>query len=169
MNNLEDDVDDIKVPQNIDAFLEFDDSLKGSASMKNQLKTRWKKLGGTGIVDATSRVLKDLLSDQVAMHYSWQGGKGKRHFRETACCEVMLDVLTSRTTSDGTVAEIDKVTKSWFRYAKEQMQRKTLKLRDNGRTTDEAALPTDLGEASIVEGTSHRLLDIQADNNDSDL
>ncbi|XP_070378462.1 uncharacterized protein [Dermacentor albipictus] len=169
MNNLDDDVDDIEVPQNLDAFLEFDDSLKGSATMKKQLKTRWKKLGGTGIVDATRRVLKDLLSDHVAMHYSWQGGKGKRHFRETACCEVMLDVLTSGTTCDGTVAEIEKVTKSWLRHAKERMERKAVKHPDNGRTNDEAALPTDLGEASIMEETSHRLLDIEADNDDSDL
>ncbi|XP_075560219.1 uncharacterized protein LOC142592575 [Dermacentor variabilis] len=125
-------------------------------------KTRWQKLGGTGIVDATRRVLKDLFSDHVAMHYSWQGGKGKRHFRETACCEVMLDVLTSRTTCDGTVAEIEKVTKSWLRHAKERMERKTVKHPDNGRTNDEAALPTDLGEASIIEETSHRLLDIRS-------
>ncbi|XP_065307807.2 uncharacterized protein [Dermacentor albipictus] len=150
-------------------ILEFDDSLKRSASMKKQLKTRWKKLGGTGIVDATRRVLKDLLSDHVAMHYSWQGGKGKRHFRETACCEVMLDVLTSRTTCDGTVAEIEKVTKSRLRHAKERMERKTVKHPDDGGTNDEAALPTDLEEASIMDETSHRLLDIEADNDDSDL
>ncbi|KAK8764039.1 hypothetical protein V5799_033352 [Amblyomma americanum] len=34
----------------------------------------------------------------------------------------MLAVLTSRATCDGTVAEIEKMTKSWFRHAKERMQ-----------------------------------------------
>lgn len=49
----------------------------------------WGKYGGSSGPDMTRRILVGLLSDDIAVQYSFKGGKGKRKFNELACWEII--------------------------------------------------------------------------------
>ncbi|KAL1466868.1 hypothetical protein MTO96_042458 [Rhipicephalus appendiculatus] len=116
---------DIEIPRTLDAFIQFDDSVAKSKELQKQLKAHWKKFGGISMPDTVKRIMRDMLSDEVASNYSWQGAKGKLHFRETACCQILLEIAAaSPHYQSATTSDVEVVIKSWLRHSKERLIKK---------------------------------------------
>ncbi|CAN7976053.1 unnamed protein product [Ixodes persulcatus] len=88
---VEDSSDDIILDtfNTVEDFLSFDNLLE-SEEMKKKLKMHWKGCDGKSIYDALQRVLHKLMSDEVAVEFSFQGGKGKRKFCNLRSWTVLL-------------------------------------------------------------------------------
>ncbi|CAN8023136.1 unnamed protein product [Ixodes persulcatus] len=55
-------------------FLDFDATVASSEEKKKQLMVSWGKYGGSSGPDVTRRIFVGLLSDDVAVQYSFKGG-----------------------------------------------------------------------------------------------
>ncbi|XP_064463276.1 uncharacterized protein LOC135374210 [Ornithodoros turicata] len=104
--------------EELDQFLAFDRCLKHEKEMK---KSYW----GTNTKGATLRLLRPLMTDDVATDFSWKGGKGKIKFCYLLCCDAVFRCIKSnRLLKNTTDSEIECHIKSWLRHAKERIDRK---------------------------------------------
>ncbi|XP_064462337.1 uncharacterized protein LOC135372802 isoform X3 [Ornithodoros turicata] len=110
--------------EELDQFLAIDRSLKDEKEMK-KLLTMLQQYGGTNTKDATLRLLRALMTDDVATAFSWKGGKGKIKFCDLLCCDAVFRCIKSnRLLKNTTDSEIECHIKSWLRHAKERIDRK---------------------------------------------
>nr|XP_054921006.1 uncharacterized protein LOC126518506 [Dermacentor andersoni] len=63
--------------EDIEAFEEFDAEISTNEGTRTRLMQQFHGLGGSSIGPATRRILGILLSQKVAVQYSWLGKKGK--------------------------------------------------------------------------------------------
>ncbi|XP_040064220.1 uncharacterized protein LOC115329471 [Ixodes scapularis] len=122
---VEDSSDDIILDtfNMVEDFLSFDNSLE-SEEMKKKLKMHWKGCDGKSIYDALQRVLHKLMSDEVAVEFSFQGGKGKRKFCNLRSWTVLLECLLANKGLGATEYKVEKALKSWLAHAKERMEKR---------------------------------------------
>ncbi|XP_054261016.1 uncharacterized protein LOC128985496 isoform X1 [Macrosteles quadrilineatus] len=77
------------------------------------------RLGGTTTKEVTKRILRKLLSDKLAQHYSFHGFKKKKVFGTLKMKNVIFDaVRKTPSTTQSSDAEIEGVVKDWLRQAK---------------------------------------------------
>ncbi|KAM7282403.1 uncharacterized protein ISCGN_002553 [Ixodes scapularis] len=107
----------------VEDFLSFDHLLE-SEEMKKKLKMHWKGCDGKSIYDALQRVLHKLMSDEVAVEFSFQGGKGKRKFCNLRSWTVLLECLLANKGLGATEYKVEKALKSWLAHAKERMEKR---------------------------------------------
>ncbi|XP_049518800.1 uncharacterized protein LOC119440276 [Dermacentor silvarum] len=62
----------------ITEFELFDQELSENAAMKSKLMRELAALGGRNVSLSTRRILEALMTQEVAVHYSWLGQKGKK-------------------------------------------------------------------------------------------
>ncbi|KAH7969702.1 hypothetical protein HPB52_021584 [Rhipicephalus sanguineus] len=72
--------------------------------------------GGESTQQKTSRILKSMLSWNVAVQFSLFGAKGKK-FSDLNICKLMCSSLTNDTSFRATLKDIEKAGMSWFRHA----------------------------------------------------
>lgn len=84
----------------------------------------WGKYGGSSGPDLTKRILVGLLSDDVAVQYSFKGGKGKRKFNELACWEIIKETVKAQGKLSGaTDYDVEQTVKSWLAHSKERLDK----------------------------------------------
>lgn len=66
--------------QDIEDFEKFDAGLGTNGRMKTSLVHQLAGLGGSAAAPATRRILEAIMSQKVAVQYSWLGQKGKKKF-----------------------------------------------------------------------------------------
>ncbi|XP_040073685.1 uncharacterized protein LOC120850302 isoform X1 [Ixodes scapularis] len=105
-------------------FLDFDASVASSEEKKKRLMVSWGKYGGSSGPDMTRRILVGLLSDDIAVQYSFKGGKGKRKFNELACWEIIKETVKAQGKLSGaTDYDVEQTVKSWLAHSKERLDK----------------------------------------------
>ncbi|XP_075527340.1 uncharacterized protein LOC142559655 [Dermacentor variabilis] len=95
--------------------------------VNKQAKLRMKRhmlvqSGGT-INQKTARILKSVMSWDVAKQFSWYRAKGKGKFCELNICKLLCTCLIEyikQNQEEATLKNIEKAAMSWFRHAAEQ-------------------------------------------------
>ncbi|XP_064465072.1 uncharacterized protein LOC135376492 [Ornithodoros turicata] len=115
--------DDTKPYAVLERFLDVDSSPNEESEMQKMV-AMLQKYGGTNTRDATQRILRALMTDEVATSFSWQGGKGKMKFCDLLCCNAIFRIVMSkRLLKNATRSEVEHNIKSWLRHAKERHDR----------------------------------------------
>ncbi|KAM7291912.1 BEN domain-containing protein 5-like [Ixodes scapularis] len=110
-------------------FLDFDASVASSEEKKKRLMVSWGKYGGSSGPDMTRRILVGLLSDDIAVQYSFKGGKGKRKFNELACWEIIKETVKAQGKLSGaTDYDVEQTVKSWLAHSKERLDKAAKKV-----------------------------------------
>ncbi|XP_037554786.2 uncharacterized protein LOC119431373 [Dermacentor silvarum] len=117
---------DTKPFENVEAFEEFDAEISANETMRTRLMQQFRGLGGSSIGPATRRILGILLSQEVAVQYSWLGMKGKKDFSalqvaDTITRAVMQNFSTSKR------RDVENVIKGWLRHSGEKLRKQQAK------------------------------------------
>ncbi|KAL1470406.1 hypothetical protein MTO96_040458 [Rhipicephalus appendiculatus] len=81
-------------------------------------------LGGYNASSTTRHFLEAIMTQEMAVHYSWLGRKGKRAFSTLPICDIMYRCVR-HTIASAKRCEIEDVAKTWFRHAAEKLKRRT--------------------------------------------
>ncbi|XP_077545762.1 uncharacterized protein LOC144158621 [Haemaphysalis longicornis] len=110
-------------------LLEYEEELESNAKAKLRMRKHMLVQGGDSTQQQTSRILRSILSWDVAKDYSWYGAKGKKKFSDLNICKLLCSSLTEhgKSTAPATLKDIEKAAMSWFRHAAERAaaQKKT--------------------------------------------
>ncbi|CAN7994646.1 unnamed protein product, partial [Ixodes pacificus] len=111
-------------------FLNFDASVASSEEKKKRLMVSWGKYGGGGGSSGPDwRILVGLFSDDVAVRYSFKGGKGKRKFNELTCWEIIKETVKAQGKLSGaTDYDVEQTVKSWLAHSKERLDKAAKKV-----------------------------------------
>lgn len=90
----------ITVPENlppfpfksIDEFEEFDTRIQVEADLRKYMIRRLSAIGGSGVDSLTRRILKFMLTNEVAMQFNWKG-RDKKSFEKTNLVQVIYGVF----------------------------------------------------------------------------
>ncbi|KAL1446263.1 hypothetical protein MTO96_044634, partial [Rhipicephalus appendiculatus] len=74
---------------NVKEFEKFNENLSKSTQLRSTLIKELSSLGGYNASSATRRFLEAIMTQEVAVHYSWLGRKGKRAFSTLPICDIM--------------------------------------------------------------------------------
>uniref|UniRef100_A0A224YQD1 DUF4806 domain-containing protein n=1 Tax=Rhipicephalus zambeziensis TaxID=60191 RepID=A0A224YQD1_9ACAR len=103
-------------------LLEWDGQLASDKEAKLQMKRHMTIQGGDTVRQKTTRILKSLLTWDLAKQFSWYGAKGKRKFNELNICQLLCTCLTTtlKDPEDATLKNVEKAAMTWFRHAAER-------------------------------------------------
>ncbi|XP_063232477.1 uncharacterized protein LOC134536615 [Bacillus rossius redtenbacheri] len=87
-----------------------------------------KTLGGVNITDVTFSVMKKILSNEVAMEYSYFGFKGKKTFKNLKLSEVVISVVRCHV-RDATEKAVGDRVAAWLKHARTRLSRSIQKSR----------------------------------------
>ncbi|XP_072142408.1 uncharacterized protein [Dermacentor andersoni] len=112
--------------EDIEAFEEFDAEISTNEGTRTRLMQQFHGLGGSSIGPATRRILGILLSQKVAVQYSWLGKKGKKSFSalqvaDTITRAVMQNFPTSKRN------DVKSIIKVWLRHSGEKLRKQQAK------------------------------------------
>ncbi|XP_054931679.1 uncharacterized protein [Dermacentor andersoni] len=112
--------------EDIEAFEEFDAEISTNEGTRTRLVQQFHGLGGSSIGPATRRILGILLSQKVAVQYSWLGKKGKKSFSalqvaDTITRAVMQNFPTSKRN------DVESIIKVWLRHSGEKLRKQQAK------------------------------------------
>lgn len=96
--------------------------------------------GGDTIKQKTARILKSIMSWDVAKQFSWFGAKGKMKFCELNVSKLLCTCLTENIKQDqeeATLKNIEKAAMSWFRHAAERAAAGQQRQRPLSRTSEQ--------------------------------
>ncbi|XP_072140705.1 uncharacterized protein [Dermacentor andersoni] len=105
----------------ITEFELFDQGLSESAAMKSKLVRELAALGGRNVSLSTRRILEALMTQEVAVQYSWLGQKGKKFLSLTTCDLIYKSVKCTFETVKR--SEVEDVVKTWLRHAGEKLRK----------------------------------------------
>ncbi|XP_077540832.1 uncharacterized protein LOC144153061 isoform X2 [Haemaphysalis longicornis] len=120
--------------QNIEDFENFDAGLGTNGQLKTSLVHQLAGLGGSAAAPATRRILEAIMSQRVAVRYSWLGQKGKKKFSVLNVASLIIKAV-KQNFADAKQAEIEAVIKTWLRHSGEKLKKleaKTASARDEG-------------------------------------
>ncbi|XP_070390981.1 uncharacterized protein [Dermacentor albipictus] len=105
-------------------MLDWDAELGVNKEAKLRMKRHMVVQGGDTINQKTARILKSVMSWDVAKQFSWYGAKGKMKFCELNICKLLCSNLPDRkykhNQEEATLKNIEKAAMSWFRHAAER-------------------------------------------------
>eukprot|EP00102_Acyrthosiphon_pisum_P022409 XP_016659619.1 PREDICTED: uncharacterized protein LOC107883659 [Acyrthosiphon pisum] len=90
--------------------------LKNDEIYKSNMLTALSKMGGSKTDESTKYILKKIYSDQLAMCYSWMGGKGKKVLSTMLLPKIIIEVVQKRI-QNSTEIDIVNSIKNWLRHA----------------------------------------------------
>nr|XP_054923011.1 uncharacterized protein LOC126524053 [Dermacentor andersoni] len=104
-------------------MLDWDAELGVNKEAKLRMKRHMVVQGGDTINQKTARILKSVMSWDVAKQFSWYGAKGKMKFCELNICKLLCTCLIEnikQNQEEATLKNIEKAAMSWFRHAAER-------------------------------------------------
>ncbi|XP_064467963.1 uncharacterized protein LOC135378797 [Ornithodoros turicata] len=115
----------IIVPEPLDTIEQLDQFEKQlTPETEKQLALELARLGGTSCKIAVKRMLCHLLTNKLAMLFSWLGNKGKDSFKHLKIVSIMLrGVRQIKKLEKTTEFDVETEIKSWLRHAKERQAR----------------------------------------------
>ncbi|XP_011705005.1 PREDICTED: uncharacterized protein LOC105460270 isoform X2 [Wasmannia auropunctata] len=100
--------------------------LRENAFYRNEMIKQLTRFTCKDLRASCSHIMKQTLSNEVAIHYSWYGAKKKEHFSKLHICKVIMSVL--RNSHAGVTDEdISTPLKIWLAHAKERVEREKQK------------------------------------------
>ncbi|CAN8028522.1 unnamed protein product, partial [Ixodes persulcatus] len=106
----------------LEAFLEFDSSLSSDERKRTLLLHTFTGLGGRSMGSATRNILEVLLSQKVAVNFSWLGQKGKGKFRDLNVADIIYRAVKA-TVESANKADVETIIKVWLRHAGEKLKK----------------------------------------------
>ncbi|XP_065286323.1 uncharacterized protein [Dermacentor albipictus] len=106
----------------ITEFELFDQGLSESDAMKSKLVRELAALGGRNVSLSTRRILEALMTQEVAVQYSWLGQKGKKKFLSLTTCDLIYKSVKC-TFETVKRSEVEDVVKTWLRHAGEKLRK----------------------------------------------
>lgn len=101
-----------------------------SEHYRNEMIKQLQRLTRHDVKQSCLCLMKQILSNEVAVLFSWHGAKGKEHFSKLSLCKVILSVI--RNAHEFVKDEqISNPIKIWLAHAKERMDREREKKRQN--------------------------------------
>ncbi|XP_042144175.1 uncharacterized protein LOC120840882 [Ixodes scapularis] len=122
----EDDDDDCPFQEphaSYDSFMEFECQLQASEAMRKKLVHWFAGLGGKTVGATTRRLLEALMTQNVAVNFSWKGQKGKAKFQQLQCVELIYQAVKRNPRITTTRHDIEEVIKTWLRHAAEKLRK----------------------------------------------
>ncbi|CAN7983122.1 unnamed protein product [Ixodes hexagonus] len=115
--------DALKQPfEDLKAFLKFDSDLSSDEKKRTLLLHQFTGLGGTSMGSATRNILEVLLSQKVAVNFSWIGQKGKRKFCELNVADIIYRAVKANVEC-ANKTDVQTVIKVWLRHAGEKLKK----------------------------------------------
>ncbi|XP_070168191.1 uncharacterized protein [Polyergus mexicanus] len=96
--------------------------LKNDLSYRNQMIKQLVRLTCDNMKTSCLRVIKSILSNNLAEKYSWYGAKKKQNFSKLDICKIIMNVIRKSHTNV-TDEQIAAPIKIWLAHAKERMER----------------------------------------------
>ncbi|KAF5302494.1 hypothetical protein FQR65_LT08584 [Abscondita terminalis] len=101
-----------------------------SKDFTSYLVTALARLGGENYKDVVRRIMKKVITDDVAKSYSWQGHKGKLKFCSTKLAIAILEAVKKFDKSNkATIKDIETAVAIWLTKATERIKTKSEKER----------------------------------------
>nr|XP_054930724.1 uncharacterized protein LOC129386650 isoform X2 [Dermacentor andersoni] len=97
----------------ITEFELFDQGLSESAAMKSKLVWELAALGGRNVSLSTRRILEALMTQEVAVQYSWLAQKGNKKFLSLTTCDLIYKSVKC-TFETVKRSEVEDVVKTWL-------------------------------------------------------
>ncbi|CAN7944411.1 unnamed protein product, partial [Ixodes hexagonus] len=112
--------------KSLEDFLAFEKVLAASKEKRLQLRRYLAVIGGDDAKEKTSRIIRKLLSHDIAVAFTWYGTKDKRRFCDLHFCQMMCGVLTEKQNEkevEVTLKDIERTAMTWMRHAKERLEK----------------------------------------------
>lgn len=108
--------------QTVRDLMEWDEQMATNKEAKVQMKKHMMIQGGDSVRQKTTRILKSLMTWDLAKQFSWFGAKGKKKFNELNICQLLCACLTANANSqaEATLKNVEKAAMTWFRHAAER-------------------------------------------------
>ncbi|XP_064455168.1 uncharacterized protein LOC135366414 isoform X2 [Ornithodoros turicata] len=113
----------------VESLLAFDRGLHASSGKREKLLQYIITLGGNNNGDKARRFLCQLMTDAVALQFSWKGAHGKNRFKSLECASIICRAITM-TPNSGTIAETEKAIMTWLRHAGDRMKKRNAQEED---------------------------------------
>ncbi|XP_054272752.1 uncharacterized protein LOC128993024 [Macrosteles quadrilineatus] len=114
-----------KFPINtLEEFIELEESLKNEET-NNLMIDFFTRVGGSSVEDSVRRTLVRLLSNEVAVSFSWEGRKGKRALNNLAIIKALERVVAASHPQTFTIKIFEVRVREWFRQAGTRVSNKT--------------------------------------------
>ncbi|XP_018565275.1 uncharacterized protein LOC108906485 [Anoplophora glabripennis] len=102
----------------LDEFLHLENLIRDDDTMKLYMVRRLAALGGSGVESITRRIMKFLISNDLAINFNWKGRFSKKAFEHTRIMRIIYDAVKqtfpAREHSDMLVAN---TVKEWLKHA----------------------------------------------------
>ncbi|CAN8005283.1 unnamed protein product, partial [Ixodes hexagonus] len=112
--------------KSLEDFLAFEKVLAASKEKRLQLRRYLAVIGGDDAKEKASRIIRKLLSHDIAVAFTWYGTKDKRRFCDLHFCQMMCGVLTEKQNekeAEVTLKDIERTAMTWMRHAKERLEK----------------------------------------------
>lgn len=103
-------------------FIAMEAKLKNDVAYRNQMIKQLARVTCQNIKTSCLRLMRVLLSNEVAMNYSWYGAKKKENFSKLEICKIIISVI-QKSHADVTDEQISAPIKIWLTHAKERKER----------------------------------------------
>ncbi|XP_048023088.1 glutamate--tRNA ligase-like [Megalobrama amblycephala] len=111
----------VVLPLKTQADLEALDQKLGDRSVMSAVVTMVADVGGTSIDDATRRMMKYILSNELALEYNLFGRHGKKKFKDLCLFNVVYEALKNNPlTSKVNLQEAERALSKWFTGARDR-------------------------------------------------
>ncbi|CAL8146880.1 unnamed protein product [Orchesella dallaii] len=104
-------------------FCQLCDQLKDNSAEMDKLTTILAGVGGSDYKDATRKVLRRIMRDEVALLFSMLGRKQKRNFSTTVVRDVVIGAVRQSIKPKPTESEVETVIAEWLKHAKKRIPR----------------------------------------------
>ncbi|XP_037579310.1 uncharacterized protein LOC119462023 [Dermacentor silvarum] len=121
-------------------MVDWDAELGVNKEAKLQMKRHMVVQGGDTIKQKTARILKSIMSWDVAKQFSWFGAKGKMKFCELNVSKLLCTCLienVKQNLEEATLKNVEKAAMSWFRHAAERAAAGQQRQRPLSRTSEQ--------------------------------
>ncbi|XP_077536346.1 uncharacterized protein LOC144148703 isoform X3 [Haemaphysalis longicornis] len=125
----------------IEEFEKFNQDLSQSINMKAKVMQELSGVGGSNTSTATRRILEALLTQEVAVQYSWLGQKGKKKFASLPVCQLIYKAVKRMISSENNKS-IEDIIKTWLRHAGEKLHKR--RTNSNSQAVDEPVTDDDM-------------------------
>ncbi|XP_011696228.1 PREDICTED: uncharacterized protein LOC105454941 [Wasmannia auropunctata] len=127
--------------ENIDIFEEFpikdeanlqliDTKLKNDTRYRNEMIKQLSRLTRDDLKATCIGLMRAIISNELAVNYSWFGAKKKQIFSQLEICKVILSVIR-KSHIDATDEKISAPIKVWLAHAKERLGRRAENVVEN--------------------------------------
>ncbi|XP_040068730.2 uncharacterized protein LOC115321253 [Ixodes scapularis] len=113
---------------NVDDFLVFDKKLKTCKATKESLVNQLAAVGGSSVGNNTRGVLEQLMTQKVAVKFSWLGQREKMKFKDLEYPDVIYRAVKKNKRLETDKAEVWEVIKTWLKHAAEKLKKEQRKL-----------------------------------------